>query len=84
MKKHAIWFLTAGTLLLLIALALPARAGMLAPDAQRAKQASAAEIVGDLVIIRPITLGFTFLGAGALSLATACQCTSAACKLLRA
>lgn len=44
--------------------ASPASGGMLKPDAERAQHASAGEVIGDLLIIRPIMLGITFIGTG--------------------
>jgi len=54
----------AAVLVLVFVAASPASAGMLEPDAERAKNATAGEIIGDLFVIRPVTLAMTFVGTG--------------------
>jgi hypothetical protein len=56
--------MTAAVLVMCFMLVSPASGGMLKPDAERAQHASAGEIVGDLLVIRPIMLGITFIGTG--------------------
>ena len=64
MKKNYFRSAVATVLVLFFAAASPVNGGMLKPDAERAQHATAGEIVGDLLIIRPIMLGITFIGTG--------------------
>ena len=64
MKKNYFRSAVAAMLVLFFVAASPASGGMLKPDAERAKNATATEIIGDLFIIRPITLTMTFIGTG--------------------
>ncbi len=64
MKKGYFRSAVAAVLVLVFVSASPASAGWLEPDAERAKDANAGEIVGDLLVIRPVTLAMTFIGTG--------------------
>jgi len=64
MKKYFIRSVTAVVLVVCFLAASPVYGGMLDPDAERAQQASAGEIAGDFLLIRPIMLGITVIGAG--------------------
>jgi len=64
MQKNNFRSAVAAVLVLFFAAAAPVSGGMLEPDAERAKNASAGEIIGDLFVIRPITLAMTFIGTG--------------------
>jgi hypothetical protein len=44
--------------------ASPVYSGILEPDANKAQHASAGQIAGDLLLIRPVTLGLTIIGTG--------------------
>lgn len=64
MKKHSFRSAVAVALIVFFAVASPVSADILNPDPERAQHASAGEIAGDLLIIRPIMLGITFIGTG--------------------
>jgi hypothetical protein len=64
MKKNYFRSAVAAVLVLLFAAASPVSGGVLEPDCERSQHATAGEIVGDLLIIRPITLAITFVGTG--------------------
>ena len=64
MKKYSIRSVTAVVLVVCFVLASPVYGRMLDPDAERAQKASAGEIAGDILLIRPIMLGITIIGAG--------------------
>jgi hypothetical protein len=64
MKKYFIRYVVAVVLVVCFLAASPVYGRMLEPDAERAQSASAGEIVGDFLLIRPIMLGATIIGAG--------------------
>jgi hypothetical protein len=64
MKIFYISFVMAVVLVLCVSWFSPVYGGMLDPDAKRAQKASAGEIAGDFLLIRPIMLGITVIGAG--------------------
>ena len=63
MKHRTIRTVTVALLVSVFISVSPAYGGLLQPDAERAQHASAGAIAGDLLIIRPVTLGATFIGS---------------------
>ena len=66
MKKGRAWFMIIVAAFMVAWASSQTCAEALNPDPERAKTASAGEIAGDLLVIRPLTLGATFIGAGLL------------------
>lgn len=69
MKKKMLLFVYFVIIFYFTVLESPLSAEVLAPNADKAQQASAGEIAGDLLIIRPVCLGLTVIGAGVLIVA---------------
>ena len=64
MKKYFIRSVTVVVLVVCFMWVSPVCGGMLEPNAENAQNASAGEIAADFLLIRPIMLGITVIGAG--------------------